>query len=123
MKKPGPWLNEPSLVWRTSAGRLRTKTAPSWLTEDQRELWTELLRNAPKDILRRTDWAHVRALRRATVPLPSKRCSPDELFGGHASACTILLAHLAIADVVLDDLGDGDGIPLVKVVRTLLYRG
>ena len=38
-------------------GDLDQKPAPSWLTPSQRELWTEVLLDAPRALLRRIDWA------------------------------------------------------------------
>ncbi len=38
-------------------GELAAKVPPEWMTATQREFWTETLLDAPKDILRRIDWA------------------------------------------------------------------
>jgi P27 family predicted phage terminase small subunit len=40
-----------------AAGDLATKPPPEWMTASQREFWTETLLDAPKDVLRRIDWA------------------------------------------------------------------
>jgi P27 family predicted phage terminase small subunit len=38
-------------------GDLATRPPPEWMTASQREFWTETLLDAPKDVLRRIDWA------------------------------------------------------------------
>jgi P27 family predicted phage terminase small subunit len=40
-----------------AAGDLATKPPPEWMTPSMRDFWTETLIDAPKDILRRIDWA------------------------------------------------------------------
>jgi P27 family predicted phage terminase small subunit len=37
-------------------GALETKAAPAWMNDDQRELWADVLVDAPRDVLRRIDW-------------------------------------------------------------------
>jgi P27 family predicted phage terminase small subunit len=38
-------------------GDLAHKPAPEWLTDSQRELWADLLLDAPRDLLKRIDWS------------------------------------------------------------------
>jgi P27 family predicted phage terminase small subunit len=40
-----------------AVGDLATKAPPDWMTPSMRDFWTETLVDAPKDILRRIDWA------------------------------------------------------------------
>jgi P27 family predicted phage terminase small subunit len=39
-----------------AVGDLAHKPAPEWMTEAQKELWAEVLLDAPKNLLRRIDW-------------------------------------------------------------------
>ena len=38
-------------------GDLAHKPAPDWLTDAQRQLWSDFLLDAPRDVLKRIDWA------------------------------------------------------------------
>lgn len=40
-----------------AVGDLATRPPPEWMTASMRDFWTETLVDAPKDILRRIDWA------------------------------------------------------------------
>lgn len=45
------------LVEPEAHGDLAAKPPPGWMTSAQRELWAECLLDAPRDLLRRIDWA------------------------------------------------------------------